>query len=86
MLLALERVRDCAARDFEVLIPLLPRRVLLAREVRVPLSLARPERDELRFPRALLVREEAERVELRPRPPPARAVVFRGDDRPSLRF
>ena len=81
-------VRDpaCAARDFEVLIPLLRRRVLLAREVRVPVSAAPPEREELRFPRALLGRDDAEREELRPRPSTARAVVFRREERPSVRF
>ena len=62
------------------------RRLLPAREMRVPVSLARPERDELRFARALLVREEADREELRPRLSPARAVVFRREERPSLRF
>jgi len=81
-------VRDpaCAARDFEVLILPLRRRVLLAGEVRVPVSLARPEREELRFARGLLVPEEADREELRPRLSPARAVVFRRNERPSLRF
>jgi hypothetical protein len=60
--------------------------VLLEREVRVPVSAARPEREELRFPRALVLREEADREELRPRLSPARAVVLRREDRPSLRF
>jgi len=66
--------------------PLPVRRVLLAREVRVPVSLARPVREELRFDRALLVREEADREELRPRLSPARWVVFLREERPSLRF
>ena len=82
----LERERPCAARVLELRIPLPVRRVLLAREVRVPVSFARPAREELRLPRALLVREDADREELRPRLSPARAVVFRPEERPSLRF
>ncbi|HKT25360.1 MAG TPA: hypothetical protein VJR04_12200 [Terriglobales bacterium] len=60
--------------------------MLLAREVRVPVSAARPEREELCFPRTLVLREEADREELRPPLSPARAVVFRREERPSLRF
>ena len=59
---------------------------VLAREVRVPVSLARPVREELRFARAPLLRAEADREELRPRLSPARAVVLRREERPSLRF
>lgn len=86
MALTLDRDLACGARDFELRIPLLPDRLLLAREVRVPVSLARPERDALRFARAPLLRVEADREELRPRLSLARAVVFRREERPSLRF
>jgi hypothetical protein len=83
---AFERDPAWTDRDFDVRIPLLLRRVLLAREVRVPVSLARPDLDALRFARAPLLRVAAEREELRPRLSLARAVVLLREERPSLRF
>ncbi|HVH85332.1 MAG TPA: hypothetical protein VM912_01310 [Terriglobales bacterium] len=84
--LDLELDLPCAEPDFDVRIPALVLRELLPRDVRVPVSLARPEREELRFARALLLRVDADRDELRPLPSPARAVVFLSEERPSLRF
>lgn len=84
--LDLELDLPCAERDFDVRIPALVLRELLPRDVRVPVSLARPEREELRFARALLRRVDADRDELRALPSPARAVVFLLEERPSPRF
>jgi hypothetical protein len=84
----LPALRDfaCADRDFDARIPLLLRREVFPRDVRVPVSPLRPLLADARLPRALLLRVEAEREELRPEPSPLRAVVFLREERPSLRF
>jgi len=83
--LPLERDLLFVARLFELRAPLLPARDVLRREVRVPVSLARPCFDELRFVRVPALRVDAEREELRPLPAADRAVVFLREERPSLR-
>jgi hypothetical protein len=76
----------CVERDFDARIPLLPRREVFPRDVRVPVSPLRPLLADARLPRVLLLRVEAEREELRPEPSPLRAVVFLREERPSVRF
>jgi len=84
----LPALRDfaCVERDFDARIPLLPRREVFPRDVRVPVSPLRPLLADARLPRVLLLRVEAEREELRPEPSPVRAVVFLCEERPSFRF
>jgi hypothetical protein len=88
LLARLAALRDfaCAERDFDARIPLLLRREVFPRDVRVPLSPLRPLLAEARLPRVLLLRVDAEREDLRPEPSPLRSVVFLREERPSLRF
>jgi hypothetical protein len=86
----LRRVFEVAARDerfpADVVVPRLPERALLPRDVREPVSRTRPCFDELRRERELLARVDAAREELRPAVSELRDVVLRSEDRPSLRF
>jgi hypothetical protein len=88
LLARLPALRDfvCAERDFDARIPLLRRRDVFPRDVRVPFSPLRPLLAEARLPRVLLLRVDAEREDLRPKPSPLRAVVPLREERPSLRF
>jgi hypothetical protein len=76
----------CVDRDLDARLPLLLRREVFPRDVRVPVSPLRPLLADARLPRVLLPRVDAEREELRPEPSPLRAVVFLREERPSLRF
>jgi hypothetical protein len=82
----LPALRDLACVDFDARIPLLLRREVFPRDVRVPVSPLRPLLADACLPRVLLPRVDAEREELRPEPSPLRAVVFLREERPSLRF
>jgi hypothetical protein len=70
----------------DVLIPPLLRLDVLPREVRVPVSPARPSCLDDRFERELLLRVDADREELRTAPSPLRAVVLAPEDLPSARL